>query len=327
VTPGRGFVLLRNPNYHGDRPHRLQRIEVVVGAAHRVAQIEASTLDFAFGDVPAGQTARLERLYGAHSATARRGRQRYFVNRTLGVDYLDLNTRRPLFATARMRRAASYAIDRRALAANGGSFSTVAAPAEMNIPPGERGFRDRHIYPFVPDVASARRLAGSGHHDAVLYCVLEAGSPRAAQIIKNNLGAIGIDVHIRYVPGYEMWTLLSRPNEPWDIAIDHYGANYGDPGEFINGLAFDDGFNFSHYHDSGLNQKIRAASRLSDVARAQAYAGIDLALTRDVVPQINFANPLEHDFFSARIGCQIYQPLVGIDLAALCIRPGGQRRG
>jgi len=89
-----------------------------------------------------------------------------------------------------MRRAASYAIDRRALAANGGSFSTVAAPAEMNIPPGEPGFRDRHIYPFVPDVASARRLAGSGHHDAVLYCVLEAGSPRAAQIIKNNLGAI-----------------------------------------------------------------------------------------------------------------------------------------
>jgi peptide/nickel transport system substrate-binding protein len=320
ATPGRSYVLLRNPNYHGDRPHRLQRIEIVVGVPHPVAQVEASKLDFALGDVPARETARLDRLYGAHSAAAARGRQRYFVNRTLGVDYLDLNTSRPLFAAARMRRAASYAIDRRALAANGGSFSTAAAPAQMNIPPGEPGFRDRHVYPLVPDIASARRLAGSGHHDAVLYCVLEAGSPRAAQIIKNNLAAIGIDVHIRFVPGYEMWTLLARRNEPWDIAIDHYGANYGDPDEFINGLATDDNFNFSHYHDPELSRRIRAASSLSGVARAQAYARIDLALTRDLVPQINFANPLEQDFFSARIGCQVYQPLVGIDLAALCVR-------
>jgi ABC-type transport system substrate-binding protein len=157
--------------------------------------------------------------------------------------------------------------------------------------------------------------------------VLEAGSPQAAQIIKNNLAAIGIDVHVRYVPGYEMWTLLSRPNEPWDIAIDGYGANYADPGEFINGLAIDDGFNFSHYHDPRLSRKIRAASRLSGLPRAQAYARIDLALTRDTVPRINFDNPIEQDFFSARIGCQLYQPVEGIDLAALCIRPGGPRRG
>jgi ABC-type transport system substrate-binding protein len=160
----------------------------------------------------------------------------------------------------------------------------------------------------------------------VLYCVLEAGSPRAAQIIKNNLAKIGIDVHVHYVPGDVMWTLLGRPNEPWDIAIDTYGSNYGDPGEFINGLARDDAFNFSHYHDPSLSQRIRAASRLSGVARAQAYARIDLALTRDIVPQINFANPIQQDFFSARIGCQLYQPMVGIDLAALCIRPAADTK-
>ena len=324
VTPGRGFVLLRNPNYHGDRPHRLQRIEVVLDAAYPVAQIEASKLDYAFGDFPAGQSARLERLYGAHSAAARRGRQRYFVNRTPGVDFLDLNTRRPLFASERMRRAVSYAIDRRALAANGGSFWTAAMPAQMDIPPGVPGFRDRHVYPLAPDLARARRLAGGGHHDAVLYCFLAGGSARAAQIVKNNLAAIGIDVHIRYEPA--MWTLLGRPNEPWDIAIDHFGANYGDPGEFVNVFATLDWWNFSHYHDPALSRRILAASRLSGVARAQAYAGIDLALTRDVVPRISFANPLEQDFFSARIGCQLYQPVVGMDLAALCIRPSAQRR-
>jgi hypothetical protein len=33
-----------------------------------------------------------------------------------------------------------------------------------------------------------------------------------------------------------------------------------------------------------------------------------------------FANETARDFFSARVGCQIYQPVYGIDLAALCIR-------
>jgi DNA-binding SARP family transcriptional activator/ABC-type transport system substrate-binding protein len=318
----RSYVLLRNPNYHGDRPHRLQRIEILLGPPqHPLAQIEASKLDYVIGGgVPARESARLERLYGANSAAAAHGRQRYFANRTLTVDYLDLNTKRPLFHSARMRRATSYAIDRSALAANGGAFSAVAAPAQMNIPPGMPGFRDAHVYPLVPDPARARRLAGSGHHVAELYCVLEAGSPRAAQIIKNNLAAIGIDVHVHCVPGYEMWTLLARPNEPWDMAIETYGASTNDPGEFINGLATDDSFNFGHYHDAGLSSAIQAASRLGGVPRAQAYARLDLALTRDIVPRINFDNPIQEDFFSARIGCQLYQPVVGMDLAALCVR-------
>ena len=321
-TPRRSYVLLRNPNYHGDRPHRLRRIEIVGVTPHPLAQIEASKLDYVIGaGVPAKESARIERLYGEHSAAAALGRQRYFVNPTLTVDYLHLNTTRPLFASARMRRAASYAINRRALAANGGSFSTLAAPAEMNIPPGMPGFRDHHVYRLVPDLVKAQRLAGTGHHSAKLYCVLEAGSPRAAQIIKNDLAAIGIDVHVHCLPGYEMWTLMSRPNEPWDIAIDTYGASYNDPGEFINGVATNDHFNFGHYDDPGLNQRIRAASRLSGIARAHAYTRIDLALTRDIVPRINFANPIQQDFFSARIGCQLYQPVVGMDLAALCIRP------
>ena len=320
AAPGRSFLLLRNPNYHGNRPHRLERIEIVVGPSHPVAEIEASKLDFVIGGVPAGEGARLERLYGAHSAAAGSGRQRYFVNRTPSVDYLDLNTRRPLFASERMRRAASYAVDRSALAATGGSFTTAAAPAQMRIPPGIPGYRDVHVYPLVPDLARARRLAGGGRHEAELYCVLEGGGPQAAQVIKNNLAAIGIDVHVHCMPGDAFFHRLFRPNEPWDIAIDGYGANYNDPGEFINGLATDDAFNFTHYHDPGLSRAIRAASRLSGIPRAQAYAKIDLALTRDTVPWINFANVTQQDFFSARIGCQLYQPMVGMDLAALCIR-------
>jgi hypothetical protein len=104
------------------------------------------------------------------------------------------------------------------------------------------------------------------------------------------------------------------------MAIWGYGSDYADPAEFINGFAIDDDFNATHYHDPALSRRIHAASRLSGVPRAQAYARIDLALTRDAVPVINFDNAFRQDFFSARIGCQLFQPVEGIDLAALCIR-------
>ena len=220
-----------------------------------------------------------------------------------------------------MRRAVSYAVDRSALAATGGTFTTAAAPAQMSLPPGMPGFRDAHVYPLVPDLAAARRLAGSGHHDAELYCVLEQPAarrqPRSSRTTSPQSGSTYTSTAC---PATSSSTRMFRPNEPWDIAIDGYGANYNDPSEFINGLATDDEFNFTHYHDPRLSRAIRAASRLSGIPRARAYAKIDLALTRDTVPRINFANVIQQDFFSARIGCQVYQPMNGMDLGALCIR-------
>ncbi|MFY9577810.1 MAG: hypothetical protein WAQ33_00655 [Gaiellaceae bacterium] len=45
-----------------------------------------------------------------------------------------------------------------------------------------------------------------------------------------------------------------------------------------------------------------------------------LHLERDLVPAAALATDASRDFFSARIGCQIYQPVYGIDIAALCLR-------
>jgi hypothetical protein len=55
-------------------------------------------------------------------------------------------------------------------------------------------------------------------------------------------------------------------------------------------------------------KRYRAASRLA------------LELQRDLVPAAAFATTASRDFFSARIGCQVYHPVWGMDLAALCRR-------
>ena len=61
------------------------------------------------------------------------------------------------------------------------------------------------------------------------------------------------------------------------------------------------------------------AARLSGPRRRRVYTELARMLARDAVPAIAFASDESLDVFSSRIGCQTYNPVSGIDLAALCI--------
>jgi hypothetical protein len=43
-------------------------------------------------------------------------------------------------------------------------------------------------------------------------------------------------------------------------------------------------------------------------------------IERDIVPAAAIAVDASRDFFSAHMGCQVYQPVYGADLGALCVR-------
>ena len=75
------------------------------------------------------------------------------------------------------------------------------------------------------------------------------------------------------------------------------------------------------FDDPSYKRKVTAASRLSGPRRYRAYGALDVDTARNRAPVVSFGNRLSRDFFSARMGCQVYSPAFGIDLAALCIRP------
>jgi len=75
-----------------------------------------------------------------------------------------------------------------------------------------------------------------------------------------------------------------------------------------------------NFDDVAFNRKLAGAARLSGPARYFAYGKLDADLARNGAPWAAYGNMLSHDFFSARMGCQINQPVYSIDLAALCIR-------
>ena len=325
-TPGQGAVLKRNPNYHGSRPHALDEIDysVGIGAAQIVKEIEAGTADFAVVDyLPSGQHASLAARYGYGSPAARAGGQRYFVNSLLGLEHLDLNTSRPLFANANLRKAVNYALDRRAIARASGPLAT---PTDQYLQPVIPGFRDTHVYPLTRDLAQARRLArGHGGH-AVLYACATPACREVAQLIQTELAPIGISVEIKAMSGYALFNRAGIRGEPFDMALDVWYPVYPDPSDVLNYL-FDGrsiraiaNSNHSYFDDPVYNRKLAAAARLTGPGRYTAYQALETDLLRNAAPSAPLLNWQESEFFSARIGCQVFQPIYQIDLAALCLK-------
>jgi YVTN family beta-propeller protein len=172
------------------------------------------------------------------------------------------------------------------------------------------GFRDARIYPFVPDLAKARELAGGRSGTAVLYTCNVSPCRQLAEIVKGNLRPIGIDVEIHEFPPEVLEAKLEQGAEVDIVMATEFGT-YQDPSTFLAFLA---------RFDPRYRRKVEAVARLAGPKRYLAYADLDAELARNDAPFAAFANPTAHDFFSARMGCQVFQPVYGIDLAALCIR-------
>jgi YVTN family beta-propeller protein len=336
--PGQGVVLVRNPNYHGSRPHHFGRIQLTVGvpAQRAVSAIEARNADYTTlgGDEYnitrgiAALTSGLAPRFGPGSAAAAHGRQQYFVTPpALQLDYFDLNTHRSLFSDVRVRQAVNFAIDRRTLAAVGSGFQALPdTPTDHYLPPGIPGYRSAHVYPLAPDLAKARQLIAAAHaagRTAVLYTFDSYPGPELAQIVKNDLARIGLQVQFDTFPIRKFYSLLATPGAPFDLAYSGWIADYPDPDDFLNFL-LDNSLWGPPLKDPVAQRELAAAARLSGPERYLTYGALDLTLARDVAPWAAFGNGSSHDFFSARIGCQTFG-IYGMDLAALCTRPSSPR--
>jgi YVTN family beta-propeller protein len=260
--------------------------------------------------------------------TRRRGRRggrpalRREANGT--VDYIAFNTSRPPFSSARLRRAVNYALDRRALAREGLFTGLPAQPTDQYLPPTLPGYRDARIYPQTPDLARARRLAGARRRSVVLY---QAGFPshvRFAEIVKVNLRAIGMDVEVKNL-GDSHFARIARRDEPFDMAVIGWLSDYPDPVDVLNQLdgrtiREDGNINAAYFDDPAYNRRLDAAKGLPAPARELALGTLDVDVARRAAPWAAVANDRAHHFFSARVGCQRYDALSGVELASLCIR-------
>ncbi len=327
-TPGQGIVLERNPNYRGSRPHQFAKIEIAVRIPilQAVANVKAGTADYASITSPSSATvgalaSGLAKRYGPGSKAAANGVQQYFVSPEQEIDYLLLNTHRPLFSDVRLRQAVNYAIDRRTLAQLGFPFNPLPDRAtDQYLPPGMPGYRDVHVYPVTPYLAKARALAHEHGRTAVLYTCNQSPCDQEAQIIKNNLAAIGLSVLVKAFPFQEVFKRVGTPGEPFDLATLAWIPDYPDPSALLNALLADSSHPPKPLRDPLYQRRLAEAEHLSGPRRYLAYGRLAIDLARNAAPLVVFGNENVNDFFSTRIGCQTYATY-GLDFAALCLRP------
>jgi peptide/nickel transport system substrate-binding protein len=319
-VPGERVVLERNRFYRGQRPHHVDRIDIdLQGDASAVDAVASGKLDSVAATPDLNPVlAGLVRRYGINRA-------RLFIEPDVGVRMFLMNTSRPLFRNnVVLRRALNYAADRLALAREYGPYA--ATLTDHYLPRVLPGFRDVRIYPLRrPDLRRARALAHAHTRSgkAVLYtCSDRPDCIGVAQVLQQNLRAIGMKLQIKQFPLQLMFQKLSTRGEPFDLA---WVGSVGDP-DPQDYLALFDGRtigqpgseNWSYFNDPKYNRLLTRAGSLSGPERYRAYGDLDVRLVRDAAPAIAVLNPNTWAFVSARTGCVVMNP--AFDLTAVCLK-------
>ena len=98
-------------------------------------------------------------------------------------------------------------------------------------------------------------------------------------------------------------------------------GDYPDPDDWLDVLL--EAGPYPSFDDPVWKARLARAARLFGPERYLAYGRLDAELARDAAPWIAYANRKSVAFLSPRVGCRVYQPVYGIDLAVLCVRGRG----
>jgi len=317
---GQRAVLDRNRYYGGKRPHHVDRFVIDLDASSGnevLDRIERGSVEWGTAGPPdfTDPERRLVAKYGIN-------RSQFFVKPSLSLRAFMLNTSRGIFRNnARLRQAVNLAVDRAAMqrATTGRVGSSLT---DQYLPSSMPGFRDADIYPLKrPNLRKARSYA-KGHTrsgKAVLYTFNDPRPLALAQIVRQNLASIGIDVTVKAFAFNAYFKHVKK--EHYDLAFDPWTADYPDPYSLVNLLLerqFIGGSNLSRFNSPKYNRLLQRAARLQGSARYRAYGNLDVRLARDAAPILAIDVFNETTLVSKRVGCVVLRPT--LDLAAVCLK-------
>jgi len=318
---GRQVVLERNKFYKGSRPSNADRIVITVltDQAQSFLQTKAGQVDYDMGGLPATAHQELFNKYGVNKS-------RYFVNPGVNVFYVALNTNRPAFKNAAVRKGVNYAIDRPAMLRVGGLLA--GKRTDQILPPSMRGFRDAKLYPIKgADPAKAKSLAGGSNAEVTILHTTSASAVARGQILQFNLKQMGLNPKLKPQPfGVAIKTAGSRTGD-FDAFLIGWLADYPDPFDFINVLMDGDNIqdannsNYAYLNIAKYNKAMKSAAKLSGNPRYEAYGKLDVDLMRNAAPWAPMYNSNTREFIGARLTNYIYHPVyAGAVLNALAIK-------
>jgi ABC-type oligopeptide transport system substrate-binding subunit len=324
--PKRTITLLRNRFYTGPRPHNVNRVEYDIGLPLPTIRLNIESNATDFGPVPPAAHAELGQKYGVRKSSP----GQYFVNPSAAFRYLAMNHERPLFGgsglgNVGLKKAVNNAIDRIAMINQRGAYAGVIN--DQYMPPSMRGFKNAAIFPSRPNVARARSLAQGNLRGGkgVLYTCNTGPCIPTAEIVQNNLKAIGLDMEIKTFPRAVQFTKSGTRGEPFDMSLEGWHMDYFDPYDFIflldgSTIRPANNSNYSYFNNPQYNRKIAAAASLVGQARYRAFGNLDVDLAKNAAPLASYITDNQRYLVSKSTGCFFYQPVYELDIASICKR-------
>ncbi|MDR0378106.1 MAG: ABC transporter substrate-binding protein [Spirochaetaceae bacterium] len=208
------------------------------------------------------------------------------------VNYSAMNTERPPFNDARLRRAVNYALDRETIRSvvyeGGGSikdylaFPWMAAFAE----PETR-------YAYDPRKAAALALEAGVSPESPVEAVLiaAASSRQAAEIVRQNLAVLGLNITVEILE-FNAWIARYYRGD-YQIACGGHYMNIKDMnylGLFYESANIDQG-NSARYHNPAVDELFVEARRTREAEKRRVVYRQIADIVQDDAPYAVFANP------------------------------------
>ena len=252
--------------------------------------------------------------------------------------YFVLNTRRAPFDRVDVRRAVSFALDRRAAVVAGGGRAVAHGTCQI-LPTGFPG--SRPYCPFTlpgtggaagrPDLARARRLVRRSGTRGMRVTVLapNLGPPDLPQLMTRTLRALGYDAVLRLQSPERHFDALNDTSKRTQIGLMGWAADYPAPSTFLRNFscaALTRGspanLNPSQFCDRKAERLMAAAARMQAIepsAADELWARAERRIV-DLAPAVPAYNLISSDLVSDRVGNYQSSPASGALLDQLWVR-------
>lgn len=325
-TPNRSLVLQKNARFGnlGGRSAGADRVELQIGVdpAQAGLQIKAGQLDF--------YLSRLAPQFANQALKDPTLKGRVFANPDPSVIYLWLNNTVPPLDKPQVRQAINLALNRTLLVRVWGGPSQGRATDQI-FPPTMPGWKDYKAYPDTPNLVRAKLLmkqAGvTGSVSLVIRTRSDApGFTDLAQAVQEQLKPLGIDLKIESAPDSVNFGVISTVKNKIPMGINSWTWDYPDGDDFFGPLL--DGRRITPtgnndvamFDNDSINTRIDAAQKLLGNARVAAWQALDERTMRTYAPWAPLLNTVRVDVISSKLTGYVYQPVYGIDIAALKTR-------
>jgi YVTN family beta-propeller protein len=318
-VPGRALTLVRNPYFRvrsrAARPDGFpDEIEFRLGGLSAgVTAVERGRVDVAFVPSDHKDVEALEDFKARHAS-------QFHVHAEQATVLLFLNTARPPFDDARVRRAVNYAVDRGAISESYGPG--FAQPTCQLRPPGTVGFRRYCPYTAAPsqtgewkapDLTRARRLvAASGTRGMRVTVWTYPGFwEQAAEGAVRALEELGYRASIRRAEGPEAYFAKAADEKTRGVQAGMSGL-YGVPrtGSSLLTLLRCSPPDLSFFCDRRVDAQIARALRV-EATDPDAAVALWARIERDIVdlaPWVPLFTPSHAFLASKRVGNYQYNP-------------------